>query len=78
MNSSLENRNTPNETSLDFAGIDVSKKTLESALNGIHATQTFGNDPKGIKALPKRLKGISPLGAIVMEATGRSGSASPS
>jgi transposase len=61
-------RNTPG-----LRGIDVSKETLEFALNGIRATQTFGNDPKGIKALVRYLKGISRLGAIVMEATGRLG-----
>jgi transposase len=63
--------NTSPETSLDFAGIDVGKETLEFALKGIHATQTFSNDPKGIKVLVKHLKAIPKLGAIVMEATGR-------
>ena len=63
MNTSPETPNTPNETRLNFAGIDVSKTTLEFALPGLHATQTFGNDPKGIKALVRRLKGISHLGA---------------
>lgn len=60
-----------NEASLNFVGIDVSKETLEFALNGLSATQTFSNDPKGIKALVKHLKAIPKLGAIVMEATGR-------
>jgi hypothetical protein len=40
-------------------------------LKGVRATRTFSNDPKGIKALVKHLKALSPLGALVMEATGR-------
>jgi transposase len=71
MNTSSENMNTSNETNLNFVGIDVAKETLEFALRGVHATQTFRNDPKGIRALVKRLKAIFHLGAIVMEATGR-------
>jgi transposase len=70
MNTSSE-MNTSSDTRLNFAGIDVSKETLEFALRGVHATQTFANDPKGIRALVKHLKGIAHLGAIVMEATGR-------
>jgi transposase len=63
--------NPLNETHLNFAGIDVSKETLEFALKGVQATRTFGNDPKGIKALLRHLKDIPRLGALVMEATGR-------
>jgi transposase len=71
MSPSNMNPNPSNETNLNFAGIDVGKDTLEFALKGVHATQTFRNDPKGIKALVKHLKGIAHLGALVMEATGR-------
>jgi transposase len=63
--------NSSNEPRLNFAGIDVSKETLEFALKGVQATQTFSNDPKGIKALVKHLKTLPNLGALVMEATGR-------
>ncbi|MDR0440801.1 MAG: transposase [Candidatus Accumulibacter sp.] len=65
------NPNLSNETRLNFAGIDVGKETLEFALKGIHATQTFRNDPKSIKHLVKHLEGIAHMGAIVMEVTGR-------
>jgi hypothetical protein len=71
MNTTSENRSPSNETSLNFAGIDLGKETPEFALKGVHATQTFRNDPKGIQALVKHLKTIAHLGAIVMEATGR-------
>ncbi|MDR2091967.1 MAG: IS110 family transposase [Azoarcus sp.] len=65
------NLSPSDETRLNFVGIDVGKETLEFALKGVHATQTFRNDLKGIKALVKHLKAIPNLGAIVMEATGR-------
>jgi hypothetical protein len=51
MNTSSENWNPSPEPCLYFAGIDVGKETLEFALKGVHATQTFSNDPKGIQAL---------------------------
>ena len=56
---------------LRFAGIDVSKATLELALEGESKTIVFDNDAGGIRALLARLTQAGPLGAIVLEATGR-------
>jgi transposase len=53
-----------------FAGIDVSKATLELALEGESKTTVFDNDARGICALLAKLKAAGPLGAIVLEATG--------
>ena len=55
---------------LRFAGIDVSKATLELALDGHVNTTLFANDRKGIKALLARLVAVGSLGTIVLEATG--------
>jgi transposase len=58
---------------LRFAGIDVSKATLELALAGEGKTQVFANDASGIAKLVKALAAqpaLSALGAIVLEATG--------
>jgi len=55
---------------LGFAGIDVSKATLELALCDGGKTIVFDNDARGIRALLARLKAVEPLGAIVLEATG--------
>ena len=43
--------NPANEICLDFVGIGVSKESLEFALRGVQATQSFSNDSKGIKRL---------------------------
>ncbi len=56
---------------LIFVGIDVSKSTLEVALNDKAKTQTLGNDEEGLKALIAKLKGLGERVAVVlMEATG--------
>lgn len=56
---------------LIFVGIDVSKATLEIALDDKAKTQTLGNDEAGLKALIARLKGLGDKVAVVlMEATG--------
>lgn len=55
---------------LGFAGIDVSKATLELALEGESKTAVFDNDARGICALLAKLKEAGPLGAMVLEATG--------
>ena len=56
---------------LRFAGIDVSKATLELAVEGESKTSVFDNDARGIRALLARLKVAGALGAVVLEATGR-------
>lgn len=53
-----------------FAGIDVSKATLEVALLGQSSTQRWENDAQGIKALVSELQRVGHLVAIVIEATG--------
>lgn len=53
-----------------FAGIDVSKATLELALVDGGNTIVFNNDARGIRALLAQLIEAGPLGAIVLEATG--------
>jgi transposase len=55
---------------LGFAGIDVSKATLELALEGESKTTVFDNDARGICTLLAKLKEAGPLCAIVLEATG--------
>ncbi len=58
------------EEALRFAGIDVSKATLELALDGQTKTEMLSNDALGIKAVLATLKAIGKLGAVVLEATG--------
>jgi len=54
-----------------FVGIDVSKGTLEVALDSTSKTQTFGNNPEGIARLVKLLKACTqPIGVVLLEATG--------
>lgn len=67
-----------NASELFFVGIDVSKSTLELALDDKSDTTTFSNDDKGIAALLAAIKARSlegeetrKVGAIVLEATGR-------
>lgn len=55
---------------LGFAGIDVSKATLELAFIGVDKTIVFDNDACGIRKLLAKLRAAGPLGAIVLEATG--------
>jgi transposase len=58
------------DAALGFAGIDVSKATLELALVDGKKTFVFDNDARGIRALLAQIKEAGPLGAIVLEATG--------
>lgn len=53
-----------------FVGIDVSKATLEFAVDGQSKTLVFANDADGIKSLLTHLRKVGEIGAIVMEATG--------
>jgi transposase len=54
-----------------FIGIDVSKDTLEIALDNSSPTQTFKNHPEGIARLLKLVKSCTrPIGVILLEATG--------
>lgn len=53
-----------------FAGIDVSKATLELALVDGSKTIVFENNACGIRTLLAKLVAVGPLGAIVLEATG--------
>jgi transposase len=54
-----------------FIGIDVSKDTLEIALDNSAPTQTFKNHPEGIARLLKLVKSCTrPIGVILLEATG--------
>lgn len=55
---------------LGFAGIDVSKATLELALVDGSKTIVFENNACGIRTLLAKLIAVGPLGAIVLEATG--------
>lgn len=65
-----------NASELFFVGIDISKDTLELALDNKSDTTCFSNDDKGIVALiaainAKSVKDEGRVGAIVLEATGR-------
>lgn len=54
-----------------FIGIDVSKGTLEVALDSTSKTQTLDNTPEGIARLVKLVKACSrPIGVVLLEATG--------
>lgn len=54
-----------------FIGIDVSKDTLEVALDSKSKTQTFDNTSQGIAKLVKLIKACSdPIGVALLEATG--------
>lgn len=54
-----------------FVGIDVSKDTLEVALNSTSKTQTLDNTEEGIAQLVKLVKACSsPIGVVLLEATG--------
>jgi transposase len=60
-----------NPTDNLFIGIDVSKDTLEVALDNSSPTQTFENHPEGIASLVKLVTSCArPIGAILLEATG--------
>lgn len=54
-----------------FVGIDVSKGTLELALDDSAKTQTLGNDEAGVNALIGRLKPVADrIAVVLLEATG--------
>jgi transposase len=56
---------------LVFVGIDVSKATLETALDDSSKTQCLGNDEEGVKALIAKLRPLADRVAVVLlEATG--------
>lgn len=60
-----------NANELIFVGIDVSKATLEVALDDTSKTRTLSNDDKGLKALLDELKTVAERVAVVLlEATG--------
>ena len=63
-----------NDSELIFVGIDVSKDTLELALDGKGKTQNLSNDGAGITSLLATLKAVQPesgvIAAGVIEATG--------
>jgi transposase len=60
-----------NASELIFVGIDVSKATLELALDDSAKTQTLGNDEAGVAALIAKLKPLADRVAVVLlEATG--------
>jgi transposase len=60
-----------NPTDNLFIGIDVSKDTLELALDNSAPTQTFENHPEGIARLVKLVTSCTrPIGVILLEATG--------
>jgi transposase len=54
-----------------FVGIDVSKATLEVALDSTSKTRTFGNHQEGIAQVVQLLKSCpGPIGVVLLEATG--------
>jgi transposase len=54
-----------------FVGIDVSKETLEVALDDKSKTQTYGNNDAGLKELITRLKALgNRVAMVLLEATG--------
>jgi transposase len=63
-----------NASEMIFVGIDVSKDTLEHALDDTNKTQCFSNDAQGIKRILADIKaarnGMACVGAVVLEATG--------
>jgi transposase len=60
-----------NASELIFIGIDVSKDTLEVALDDKSTTQCIANTEAGIAALVKKLIPLSAqIGVVVLEATG--------
>lgn len=60
-----------NASELIFVGIDVSKATLETALDDTAKTQTLGNHEAGIDELLAKLKPLADRVAVVLlEATG--------
>lgn len=60
-----------NASELIFVGIDVSKGTLETALDDSAKTQTLSNDEAGVDALIAKLKPLADKVAVVLlEATG--------
>ncbi len=52
-----------------FAGIDVSKASLEVAVSGSRRVLSFGNDKRGVRALVGHLRREEPV-LVVLEASG--------
>jgi len=52
-----------------FVGVDVSKATLEVALDDKRKTEQFNNDQAGIAALLTQLQSLN-VSLVLMEATG--------
>jgi transposase len=62
---------TDASSELIFVGIDVSKATLEIALDDRAHTRSLGNDEMGLSALVGMLKALeNPVGVVLLEATG--------
>lgn len=60
-----------NSSEAIFVGIDVSKATLEVALDDSSKTQCLGNDEEGVRALLAKLNAVADRVAVVLlEATG--------
>ena len=60
-----------NASELIFVGIDVSKDTLEVALDDSAKTQTLSNDEAGVRALIAKLKPLAHrIAVVLLEATG--------
>jgi transposase len=60
-----------NSSEAIFVGIDVSKATLEVALDDSSKTQCLGNDEEGVRALLAKLNAVADRVALVLlEATG--------
>jgi transposase len=70
MTSYLQGWEMMNDSELNFIGIDVSKDTLELALNDKGKTQNLSNNGAGIKSLLSIMKSSGVIGCIVLEATG--------
>ena len=56
-------------TPVSYLGIDVSKETLDLAVDGQEGVWTFANDAAGIAQLIERIRPLRPR-LIVVEATG--------
>jgi transposase len=67
----LQGWDMTNASELIFVGIDVSKATLEVALDDSAKTQTIGNDAAGVQALLAQLEPVKDrVAVILLEATG--------
>jgi transposase len=60
-----------NSSELIFVGIDVSKATLDVAMEGSAKTQCFGNSDNGVQALIDQLQPLAgQIAVVLLEATG--------